>query len=169
MVVVSVLLAGCMNEETKAISWDLSSSHTLEDVGWPDDRDASTQIAFEDIESVDVTFPGDLTIEAGDEVHRIWVERDDNEVVLVQIDFENQTAEDALDRAKDLADAWDIPTEPLDEWFDEIPAQEGGAEVSHNALAPGEAIDGIKPEVHVLYSFNDELPASVGLVVNWLD
>jgi hypothetical protein len=170
LVAAALLLCGaCVNQGGKTIDWDLSSSHTSEDVGWPEDRDAATQVAFEDVESVNLTFPGGLTLEADDEVLRVWAERVGDEIVLVQVDFEIQTPEDALERAKDLAEEWDVDTEPLDEWFDQIPELDAGAEVSHNALALGEETAGVKPQIEILYSFNDERPSVVTAVMNWVD
>ena len=155
--------------EAKTVDWDLSSSHTMEDVGWPEDRLASRQIAVEPIESLNVTFPGGLSYQGADDVKRVWLVREGNIVYLVQIDFEPQTLDDAYERAKQLSAEWDLDTDELTHWDDREAASPDDEPLEESGVAEGKKISSANahPYVEISYSFDDERPALVSLAMVW--
>ena len=163
------LCGGCMNDDPMTVDWDLSSSHTLDDVDWPADQRDSTATAFEDLSGATIELPGGERFEAGEEVEAILLERDGPNVTLAQINFEKQSLEGARDRARALAEEWDLPIEPLDPWYEEQIEEHGGTDVTEPVQLIGPKGDGVQISADIRYSFNEAEPARVSLTVFWLD
>lgn len=168
---VACLTVACTPEEPAVIDWDLSDSHTAEDVGWPNEL---SMTEFSPVASVRIRLPGDRMFQAGDEVHDVTLEREGDLVTLVQVDFEPQTAEDAYERAVILAEEWGLRRAGLDKWFRQRMAGRaaGHEDVTSTSLATAPAGQRLGPEgpsvsAEIRYSFNDERPSLVSLQFFW--
>jgi hypothetical protein len=145
------------------IDWDLSQSHTMDDVDWPKPDLSAVEIS--PIEQVRIDLPGGRSFESdGDTVHDITLDRRGRTVRNVQIDSQPLSASDAHQLAVRWAEEWDLSRVPLDRWRDgatKTPAITSGR--------PAERIgdDGPVPIVEIRNSFEDERPALVSLQFYW--
>ena len=167
-----IVMAPCGGEgKPKVIDWDLSSSHTAADVGWPNDLDAHE---IQPVSSVRIVLPEGRVFEAGDEVHDVNLLREGDEVRDIQIDYEPATTEEAYRRAISLATEWGLERDKLDEWIAERRAQRAGGEenTSSRGLASAPRTVTIGPDgpfvvIETRYSFDDSKPVIVSLGLIW--
>jgi hypothetical protein len=163
-------LAGCGGSESAEgddamIDWDLSRSHTMDDVDWPKPDLSAVEIS--PVEQVRIGLPDGRSFESdGETVHDITLDRRGNTVRNVQIDSHPRGEEDAHALAVRWAEEWDLSSVPLDRWRDgaaKTPAITSGR--------PGERIgtEGPVPAVEIRNSFEDERPALVSLQFYWPD
>ena len=163
-------LTGCGGSESAEgdeamIDWDLSQSHTMDDVDWPKADLSAVEIS--PVEQVRIALPEGRAFESdGDVVHDITLDRRDRTVRNVQIDSHPRSAADAHELAVRWAEEWDLSRVPLDRWRDgdaKTPAITSGR--------PGERIgdDGPVPVVEIRNSFQDDNPALVSLQFYWPD
>jgi hypothetical protein len=163
-------LTGCGGSDTAEgdeamIDWDLSQSHTMDDVDWPKPDLSAVEIS--PVEQVRIELPEGRSFESdGDTVHDITLDRRGRTVRNVQIDSHPRSAADAHELAVQWAEEWDLSREPLDRWRDgatKTPAITSGR--------PVESIgdDGPIPIVEIRNSFQDENPALVSLQFYWPD
>ena len=161
-------LTGCGGSESAEgdeamIDWDLSQSHTMDDVDWPKPDLSAVEIS--PVEQVRIALPEERAFESdGDVVHDITLDRRDRTVRNVQIDSYPRSEEDAHALAVRWADEWGLSREPLDRWRDgaaKTPAITSGR--------PAERIgeDGPVPVVEIRNSFQDDNPALVSLQFYW--
>ena len=161
-------LTGCGGSESaegddEMIDWDLSQSHTMDDVDWPKPDLSAVEIS--PVEQVRIALPEERAFESdGDVVHDITLDRRDRTVRNVQIDSHPRSEEDAHALAVRWADEWGLSREPLDRWRDgaaKTPAITSGR--------PAERIgeDGPVPVVEIRNSFQDDNPALVSLQFYW--
>jgi hypothetical protein len=113
-------MAACGDDESTSaegmtIDWDLSTSHTMEDVNWP--REDLTAVVLEPVERVSIRLPDDRRFTGdGDLVHDVSLERRGRTVQTVQIDSHPRPADDAYGLAARWAEEWGLPTKPLVGW-----------------------------------------------------
>jgi hypothetical protein len=174
---VSALLAcavlapvGCNDSEPASgedtvIDWNLSRSHTVEDVDWPKPDLSAVEIS--PVGSVRIQLPeGRSFTSDGDVVHDITLDRRERIVRGVQIDSHPRSESDAYELAVRWAADWNLSREPLDRWRD------GNTKTpvitsSRRSERLGE--DGPLPTVEIRKSFVDERPALVSLQFYWPD
>jgi hypothetical protein len=113
----------CGNDENSSggdqmIDWDLSSSHTIEDVDWP--RNDLSAVVVDPVESVLIRLPAGRRFSAdGKVVHDVSLERRGRTVQTVQIDSHPRSNDEARRLAFRWAKEWGLPTEPLADWGDD--------------------------------------------------
>jgi hypothetical protein len=163
-------LSGCGGSESAEgdeamIDWDLSQSHTMDDVDWPKPDLSAVEIS--PVEQVRIELPEGRSFESdGDVVHDITLDRRDRIVRNVQIDSHPRSAADAHELAVRWAEEWDLSRVPLDRWRDgdaKTPAITSGRPVERIGDA------GPVPVVEIRNSFQDEAPALVSLQFYWPD
>jgi hypothetical protein len=163
-------LTGCGGSESASgdeavIDWDLSTSHTVDDVDWPKPELSAVEIS--PVEEVRIELPEGKSFAAGgDVVHDITLDRRERIVRNVQIDSHPRSAEDAHELAVRWAEEWGLPREPLDRWRD------GDAKTpAITSARRGERIgdEGPLPAVEIRNSFEDDRPALVSLQFYWPD
>jgi hypothetical protein len=163
-------LTGCGGSESAEgdeamIDWDLSQSHTMDDVDWPKPDLSAVEIS--PVEQVRIELPEGRSFESdGDVVHDITLDRRDRIVRNVQIDSHPRSAADAHELAVRWAEEWELSRVPLDRWRDgdaKTPAITSGRPVER--IGEG----GPVPVVEIRNSFQDEAPALVSLQFYWPD
>jgi uncharacterized protein YcfL len=168
---VLLALTGCGGSDTASgddeamIDWDLSQSHTMDDVDWPKPDLSAVEIS--PVEEVRIALPDGRSFESdGDTVHDITLDRRDRTVRNVQIDSHPRSEADAHELAVRWAEEWDLSPEPLDRWRDgatKTPAITSGRPVER--IGDG----GPVPIVEIRNSFQDENPVLVSLQFYWPD
>ncbi|MGH8908569.1 MAG: hypothetical protein ACRD0K_19245 [Egibacteraceae bacterium] len=152
------------------ILWDLSESHTMRDVNWPNNLDA---VELRPIASVEIDLPQGRAFHADDDIRAMYLNREGDEVRSILVKFEKATTEAAYERAVALAREWDLQTNQLDSWFAERKAQRaaGDEDLMSTTLAtnPDAQLTPGVPDVslEILYSFDDELPSYVAVEFFW--
>ena len=97
------------------IDWNLSRSHTVDDVDWPKPGQSAVEIS--PVEQVRIELPEGRSFESdGDVVHDITLDRRERIVRNVQIDSHPRSAADAHELAVRWAQDWGLSREPLDRW-----------------------------------------------------
>jgi hypothetical protein len=163
-------LTGCGGSESAEgdetmIDWDLSESHTMDDVDWPKPNLSAVEIS--PVEEVRIALPEGRSFESdGDTVHDITLDRRDRTVRNVQIDSHARSKADAHELAVLWAEEWDLSRVPLDRWRD--------GETKTPAITSGRPVErigdgGPVPIVEIRNSFQDEAPALVSLQFYWPD
>ena len=146
------------------IDWNLSQSHTVDDVDWPKPDQSAVEIS--PVEEVRIELPEGRSFDSdGEVVHDVTLDRRERIVRNVQIDSHPRSAEDAHALAVRWAEEWGLSREPLDRWRDNgktpaITSAPGGKRI-------GDA--GPVPTVEIRNSFEDESPALVSLSFYWPD
>ena len=114
---------GCGDDDTGSdgggmtIDWNLSASHTIEDVNWP--RDDLSAVVLDPVDRVSISLPeGRRFAGDGELVHDVSLERRGRTVQTVQIDSYPKPEDDAYRLAVRWAEEWGLPTEPLTAWRD---------------------------------------------------
>jgi hypothetical protein len=147
------------------IDWNLSRTHTVDDVEWPKPDLSAVEIS--PVGSVRIQLPeGRSFTSDGEVVHDITLDRRDRTVRGVQIDSHARSEEDAYELAVRWASEWGLSREPLDRWRD------GDTKTPVITSARREARigdDGPLPAVEIRKSFVDERPALVSLEFYWPD
>jgi hypothetical protein len=129
LLAVALLAAGCQagsasggGEDVERV-WDLRTSHTVADVGWPEGHEASEYIVEPGGEPVRVLLPGGLEVT---EAQRLFArlapgDRPDPEdpgatpLESVGLAFPNEDPDAALQRARELAAVWGVDVSALEE------------------------------------------------------
>ncbi len=161
---------GCDDSEPASgddtvIDWNLTRSHTVDDVDWPKPELSAVEIS--PVGSVRIQLPeGRSFTSDGGVVHDITLDRRDRVVRGVQIDSHPRSDKDAHELAVRWATEWDLSREPLDRW------RNGDTKTpvitsSRRTERIGE--DGPLPTVEIRKSFVDERPALVSLQFYWPD
>jgi hypothetical protein len=101
--------------DSAMIDWDLSGSHTTDDVDWP--RGDLSAVVLDPVESVSIRLPKGRRFEGdGEVVHDVSLERRGDSVQTVQVDSYPRASDEAYRLALSWADEWGLPTEPLASW-----------------------------------------------------
>ncbi|MGH2764094.1 MAG: hypothetical protein ACRDL4_14355 [Thermoleophilaceae bacterium] len=166
---VMLLAAGCGGEsessEGTMIDWDLSQSHTVEDVDWP--KPDLTAVELSPVSSVSIELPDGKSFESdGDVVHDVTMDRRDRQVRGMQIDSHPRSREAAYELAVRWAGEWKLSQQPFDRWRageTKTPVISAGRE--QERIGP----KGPFPSVEIRNSFDDERPALVSLSFFWPD
>jgi hypothetical protein len=160
------------------IDWDLSGSHTVDDVDWP--RPDLSAVQLTPVESVRIRFPGSKIFQAGEEVHDVTVGRElvsedgmSDQVANIQVDFHPLATDEAYLLATRLAREWRLPRDPLDDWHQaRVDGRESGQEdltSTTHTVDPKQFLEpqGPQPFLQIRYSFNDQRPSIVSLQFSW--
>jgi hypothetical protein len=162
--------AGCGGSESESsegtlIDWDVSTSHTTDDVDWPKPDLSAVEIS--PVESVRIRLPAGRRFAGGRElVHDVTLDRRGDLVRGLQVDSHPRTRDQAYELAGRRADEWNLSRKPFDEW------REGARKTPVLSTArQGERIGdtGPIPTVEIRHSFEDERPALVSLQLYWPD
>jgi hypothetical protein len=166
----TLALTGCggsedSGEDEAMIDWDLSSSHTVDDVDWPKPGQSAVEIS--PVESVRIALPEGRSFAAdAGVVHDVTLDRRDRLVRNVQIDSKPRSRADAHELAVSWAEDWGLSREPLDRWRD------GASRTPVITSARREeriGDSGPVPALEIRNSFVDEQPALVSLQFYWPD
>ena len=172
---VTLVLAACGDSDDGTsgrtmIDWNLSEPPTTESVDWP--KPDQSVVSLEPVEEVRLRLPDGSTFKADSDVKRVFLEREDDAVTMVSV-YSNALDVDAGYRlASDWAKRFKLPTAPLDKWRDEVTGGKGPAERDNRALTSATiedriGADGPVPSVNMLYSFDEEKPATVTVELFW--
>jgi hypothetical protein len=152
--------------DENVIDWNLSRSHTIDDVEWPKPDLSAVEIS--PVGSVRIQLPeGRSFTSDGEVVHDITLDRRDRIVRGVQIDSHPRSDADAHELAVRWATDWNLSREPLDRWRDGKTKTPVITSSSRRTERIGE--DGPLPTVEIRKSFEDERPALVSLQFYWPD
>lgn len=162
--VLAAAAVGCGGGEKGAdrpmkIDWDLSKSHTTEDVSWP--RPEQSAVELGPIGSVRITLPGGRTVGEEDGVVRdIALDRRGDQLRGIQLDSPPLSDEGARELAVRWAKEWGLSAAPF-----------SGGEATAISGGRDERIgdDGPIPSVEIRKSFRDEQPALASLSFFWPD
>jgi hypothetical protein len=148
------------------LDWDLSGSHTMDDVHWPaGDRDIDA-VNLRPIASLRFTFPGGHVFrETGKDVLRVGPFRKGRTVEEITLVSHPETVDGAYALSTRWARELGIPTKPLERWHDAGgTARNVVAYDTHNTrLGDG----GPVPSLKLIASFDDAKPVSVTLSFFW--
>jgi hypothetical protein len=147
------------------IDWNLSSSHTVDDVDWPKPDLSAVEIS--PVDSVRIELPEGRAFDAEEGVvHDVTLDRRERVVRGVQIDSYPRGEADAHELAVRWAGDWGLSREPLDRWRD----GETKTPVITSARFEERIGDsGPIPALEIRNSFVDERPALVSLQFYWPD
>jgi hypothetical protein len=152
--------------DENVIDWNLSRSHTIDDVEWPKPDLSAVEIS--PVGSVRIQLPDGRSFTSdGEVVHDITLDRRDRIVRGVQIDSHPRSDADAHELAVRWATEWNLSREPLDRWRDgktKTPVITSSSRRTERVGA-----DGPLPTVEIRKSFEDERPALVSLQFYWPD
>lgn len=111
-----VLLAACgQGDDVTTVDWDLSGSHTLDDVRWPEDTRDLTATEVRPEGEIRIRLPDDQEITAADgEIRRISLTREGDVVTLVSLTSEFGSRADAVRLARKWAGQFSLPTEQIE-------------------------------------------------------
>jgi len=163
-VAVVLLLAGCGSDEgtPMKLDWELSKSHTMQDVDWPD---ASTNaIELRPIASVRIGISGGRELHETGGIRRVAVDRHGERISDVALYSEPATVGDAYELALRWCREWKLPTTTIDDWH-----AAGGKTFNMEAYDPKAKLGPNDPSVSikVLYSFDDDRPVIMSLSFFW--
>jgi hypothetical protein len=167
---VALALVGCGGSDSGSgdgtmIDWDLSRSHTVDDVEWPKPDLSAVEIS--PVGSVTIRLPeGRSFASDGDVVHDLTLDRRERTVRGVQIDSHPRSEDEAHELAVRWASEWGLSREPLDRWRDgETKTPVITSSRRDERIGP----DGPLPAVEIRKSFVDDRPALVSLEFYWPD
>jgi len=152
------------------IDWDVSRSHTMDDVHWLAKYRDLSSIEIQPVGAVHIRFPGGQAFTATDGIESIGLDREGNSVIDVSIFSGPRTTEEAYRLAITWISAFKLPRKPIDEWY----AQQHGP-VQHRTATPltytpaGQTVGphGPEPSLKLLDSFQDARPLVVSLDFFW--
>jgi hypothetical protein len=171
---VTLALAACGDSEESTgrsmIDWNLAEPPTTASVDWP--KPDQSVVSLEPVEEVRLRLPDGSTFEADHDLKRVFLEREDDSVTLVAVYSDSLGVDAGYRLASDWAERFELPTAPLERWRDEVTSGKEPAERNNRALTSatiddriGE--DGPVPSVNILYSFDEEKPATVTVELFW--
>jgi hypothetical protein len=152
------------------IDWNLAEPPTTASVDWP--KPDQSVVSLEPVEEVRLRLPDGSTFEADRDLKRVFLEREDDAVTMVAVYSDSLGVDAGYRLARDWAERFELPTAPLDTWRSEVTSGKEPAERNNRALTSatiddriGE--DGPVPSVNILYSFDEEKPATVTVELFW--
>jgi len=164
VVALGLLLAGCGADsgEPMKIDWDLSRSHTMQDVAWPDPSTDSIELG--PIASARIRFSDDREVDETSAIRRVAVDREGQRIAELAIYTTPATVADAYRLALRWCRQWALPTTTIDEWH-----AAGGGHFNVTAYNPEQKLGPNHPEpsVKVLSSFDDDRPVVMSLQFFW--
>jgi hypothetical protein len=173
-----LLVAGCggdsesgggSGKQSTMIDWDLSKSHTMQDVDWPKPDLDSVDVQPEG--EVRVRLPGGKEFSAEDGVIRhAFVTRKGNTVVEAQLNTSPRSRKEAYELATDWAGRYGFTRAPLEDWYEKsADVQPAEASKALTRAPTGETIGPGGPEgaVKILASSNQEKPWVVAFLMVW--
>ena len=101
--------------------WDLRTSHRIEDVGWPEDHDASKYKVDAEPGELTILLPGEISIEGAFDViaNRPLLLDEGADRGLLQslvVNYDEEPVRSAAERARDLVRRWGLDGSALEEW-----------------------------------------------------
>ena len=96
------------------LAWDLSLSHHIDDVGWPDDRGGTQWFLQGDI-ALALTLPQKRVLQG--DFADVRVERKEGEVTVLQLRGHAQTLDDAHAETEKRMKELELPRRDLDQWY----------------------------------------------------
>ena len=148
------------------LDWNLTDSHTMDDVHWPAEQRDLDAVDLRPIASVRFRFPGGHTFTAGGEdVLRVGPFRKGRIVEEIGVMSHPETVDGAYALATRWAREFGIPTEPLERWH----AAGGKARnvVAYDTHEKRLGEGGPLPSIKLIASFDDAKPVSVNLSFFW--
>ncbi len=159
-----LFLAGCGSDDRTAmkLDWDLSQSHTMRDVDWPDPSIDATELR--PIASVRIRFSGGRELHETGAIRRVAIDRESERVSDVSLFSKPATVDDAYSLALRWCKEWRLPTKTIDDWH-----AAGGKTFNMEAYDPKAKLGPNDPSVSVtvLYSFEDDRPVIMSLSFFW--
>jgi hypothetical protein len=155
-VALALLAAACGDGGDGAavkIDWDLSTSHTMADTGWPKEHLKLDAVDLNPVDSVRIRFSGDRELVEPDGIRRVGLSRDRQQLTELSIHSEPLTVDGAYRLALRWCREWKLPTKPIDDWH-----ASGGKNFNTEAYNPRQKVgpDEPEPSVKLGSSFEDE-------------
>ena len=139
--ITATLTPGChinMGEEETAVKpvWDLRTSHTVDDIGWPESHDGSTYKVDPSPGELTILLPEEISVEGPFDVianrpFRRDEQADRGQLEYLVINYDREAVADAARRAAELSRRWGIDGSKLAEWgirnADGVDLSAGGA------------------------------------------
>lgn len=159
------------------INWDFSRSHSKADAGFGTEEDEVRE--FDTVKSVRITLPRGQVFEASGGVTQVIAHREGELLNDVSVTFGDQSAEDAVKRAKDVASKLGlIDGGSFKAFLDgvgsvrrEKAAESNADTVGGAAFAPGtkRTLDEPEVSVSILDSFDEKRPWLVEFQLGWFN
>lgn len=156
MLTTSATACNSMSQEAKQmkkIEWNLSKSHTSQDVGWPADN-TSDFYALQGEFLVTLKLPGDKVF--SERVTLINFYRSEGELLSsIHLHINKQDTDEVYRKAQSLVEYWQLNKESLNDWYRRRKQNERELDdrfqTLGNDLRPARSLE-------ILHSFNDEKP-----------
>jgi hypothetical protein len=159
-----LLVAGCGSDggTPMTIDWDLSRSHTMQDVDWSDPSISS--IEPRPLKSVRIRFSGGRELSETGGMKKLSLSREDDQLTELALFSQNATVDDAYELALRWCEEWKLPTDAIDAWH-----AGGGTRFNMVAYDPKDKPAAGDPFVSlkVLSSFEDDRPVNIALIFFW--
>ncbi len=167
LAIATLFSTGCGGDVPERIEWDLSESHQAADVDFEPNGDVDGTV-LEGVESVRIELPEGRVFEADSDIHDVTLGTEGDSLVLVAVEFQPESVDDAYERAQSLAGLWDMPTENLEQWYRK--ASRSDDDLTTTGLThSGDFLggpDGPQPTVEVR-PFTEAAPALVSFQLHW--
>jgi hypothetical protein len=169
-VVLGLLLAGCSTYhaddggDPRRIDWDLSRSHTMDDVHWPRSEPVIDKADLRPVRSLRIRFPDGRRLTESAGINHVELFRDARQVTEIAIHSQPMTLRAAYRLALRWSREWGLATTEIERW-----RASGGREFNLGAYDPKADLDPARPSpsVEILHSFEDDPPNVVALSFYW--
>lgn len=175
--IAATLVPGCritMGEEEPAVKavWDLRTSHTVDDIGWPESHDGSTYKVDPPPGELTILLPEEISVEGPfDVIANRPFQRDEradrDQLEYLVINYDREPVADAARRAAELSRLWGIDGSRLAEWgirnAGRVDLSAGGAMESTGSQPLTDA----GPSMSIKARAVDEGQAYLSVTVSW--
>ncbi|HSR25304.1 MAG TPA: hypothetical protein VLW53_17245 [Candidatus Eisenbacteria bacterium] len=169
-VLLALAMMGCvMQPNPKTVHWDLRQGHAKTAVGWPAEADDVYEVDRADLT---LDLPGGRRFQARGVSLRLFAAGDQVQVVAVM--YPKTTLDDGYRQARSLSQEWQLRTDDLERWRQEVVAgrargvrdadERAFVVMAGSLLAPG----GPTPYAKTLDSQDAERPFLLDLEFQWV-
>ena len=166
----ALAIMGCvMQSNPKTVHWDLRHGHARSAVGWPSDADDVYEV---DRADVTLDLPGGRRFQAQGVMLRLFSAGD--QVQVIAVTYPKTTLDDGYRQARSLSQQWQLRTDDLERWRQEVVAgrargvkdadERAFVVMAGSPLAPG----GPTPYAKTLDSLDAQRPFLLDLEFQWV-
>jgi hypothetical protein len=167
--IAALALSGCGDSDGagRMIDWDFREPPTVKDVDWA--KESQSVVSIEPVDSLSIKLPEGLLFRADGGIRRVFLEREHELITLTRVQSDPQTTDGAYRLARDWAERFDLPLEPLERW---VRGRRSGQRDEREGVlttARGKTVGpkGPAPSLEIHYSFDRERPSLVSLSLFW--
>jgi hypothetical protein len=164
-VALALLMTGCGSPDygpAKTLDWDLATSHTMNDVDWPDP--SAEFVELRPIASLTIALSDGRQVNETSAIRRIDIERIKQQVTELDIFAEPATVDEAYERALRWCKAYKLDIPALEEWH-------AGAGQKYGTVTKGAGTTVGSPDpsiaINASDSFDPDRPVIMALVLFW--